>query len=80
MTSRRSFLISCSSVPLLSVAGSLVVAKPFEQDPFSEMAPAHLEPGFSYAEMGIYGWHAPDVDASQTNLISLNASWQANWL
>ena len=80
MTSRRTFLISCSSVPLLSLSGSLVMAKPFEQDKLSELTPAQpkAEPG--HAGFGIYGWHAPDVDTTQTHLISLTASWKADWL
>lgn len=80
MTSRRSFLLSCSSVPLLSVAGNLVVAKPFENNTLSVNGPIHIDAGFSQSDMGIYGWHDPYVDAEQTNLIRLTSSWKADWL
>ena len=80
MTSRRSFLLSCSSVPLLSLAGNLVVAKPFEKNKLSVNGPTHLEADFSQPDMGIYGWHEPHVDAEQTNLIRLTSAWKADWL
>lgn len=80
MTSRRSFLLSCSSVPLLSVAGRFAVAKPLEKSLFSNMAPSQPDVDLSQAEMGIYSWHTPKIDAAQTDLIYLSASWKADWL
>jgi hypothetical protein len=80
MTSRRSFLLSCSSVPLLYVAGHFAVAKPLEKNQFSDMTPSQPDGYFSQAEMGIYGWHSPKIDTAQTHLICLSASWKANWL
>ena len=80
MTSRRSFLISCSSVPLLSVAGNLVVAKPFDPSNLSVNGLTKLDADFSQSNMGIYGWHEPHIDTEQTNLIRLTSSWKADWL
>ncbi len=81
MTSRRSFLLSCSSVPILSVAGNLVMAKSFEKNDFSVNGPIQVGADSSQAEMGIYGWHEPHIDdAAQTHLICLTASWKADWL
>lgn len=80
MTSRRSFLLSCSSVPLLSLAGHFAVAKPLEKNQFSDMTPSQPDGDFSQAEMGIYGWHSPKIDTAQTHLICLTASWKADWL
>jgi hypothetical protein len=80
MTSRRSFLLSCSSVPFLSMTGHFAVAKPFKQSQFSGMGPTQPDADFSQAEMGIYGWHTPQTDTAQTHLICLSASWKADWL
>lgn len=80
MTSRRSFLLSCSSVPLLSIAGNLVVAKPFEKNNLSVNGLTNLDADFIQSDIGIYGWHEPHLDAEQTNLIRLTSSWKADWL
>jgi hypothetical protein len=62
------------------VAGHFVVAKPVEQSKDSELSPTQPDGDFSQADMGIYGWHAPHIDTTQTQLICLNASWKADWL
>ncbi|GEM_PF-6361795 len=80
MTSRRSFLLSCSSAPLLSVAGHLVAAKTLEANTLPEITSAQLDSEHRQAAMAIYGWHTPDIDQTQVNLISLTASWKADWL
>ena len=80
MTSRRSFLLSCSSVSLLSVAGQLAMARSVEQSKVSKIGPMQPDHDFSQIDVGIYGWHTPHIDTEKMHLICLNASWKADWL
>lgn len=80
MTSRRTFLLSCSSVPLACLAGGFALAKPLEKSALPITDPMPLDAELSHADMGIYGWQDPTLDSSHLNLISLTSSWKANWL